>query len=110
MAILSHPGKLQKGKGEGGVRTRFRNLAPVVDTFRPFCVGLTPESRHLLLGIRQTGHLAGGVAVLTIRAYVRISTADQRCELQVRELREHHRTDSGEAFRDVEELIMAIEG
>jgi len=48
--------------------------------------------------------------VLTIRAYVRISTADQRCELQVRELREHHRTDSGEAFRDVEELIMAIEG
>jgi DNA invertase Pin-like site-specific DNA recombinase len=26
---------------------------------------------------------------MTIRAYVRVSTADQRCELQVRELREY---------------------
>jgi len=26
---------------------------------------------------------------MTIRVYVRVSTADQRCELQVRELREY---------------------
>jgi DNA invertase Pin-like site-specific DNA recombinase len=26
---------------------------------------------------------------MTVRAYVRVSTADQRCELQVRELREY---------------------
>jgi hypothetical protein len=45
------------------------------------------------MGVRAatlpTGRLAGGVTAMTIRAYVRVSTADQRCELQVRELREY---------------------
>jgi DNA invertase Pin-like site-specific DNA recombinase len=30
-----------------------------------------------------------GIAAMTIRAYVRVSTADERCELQVRELQEY---------------------
>jgi len=75
-----------------------------MDTFRTFCVSLTPEGRDLLLGIRQTGRLAGGVAAVTIRAYVRVSTADRRCELQVRELREHAERQ-GWQFADIYEDV-----
>jgi len=41
---------------------------------------------------------------MTIRAYVRVSTADQRCELQVRELREYaerQRRQTAEIYEDV---------
>ena len=41
---------------------------------------------------------------MTVRAYVRVSTADQNCELQVRELREyveHQGWQIGEIYQDV---------
>jgi len=94
------PGTVSKGKGRGRVRTRFRNLAPVVDTFRTFCLSPTPEVRDLLLGIRQTGRLAGGVAAVTVRQGI----DRPLCELQLRELREHAEPQ-GWQFADIYEDV-----
>jgi hypothetical protein len=47
----------------------------------------TGNASALIWLLEPGGRFAGGVTTMTIRAYVRVSIADQRCELQVRELR-----------------------
>jgi Resolvase, N terminal domain len=73
--------KLLKTCGLAPLRGRFANFLPPPHPKRP-----EPAARDK--AVRTTLGFARfpGATAMTVRAYVRVSTADQNCELQVREL------------------------